>query len=603
MRVGLGLLAIVVVFSVVFFLMTFDANRFEPGVRRQLETLTGNPVSIGKLTVTWRNGLGFELDDLRVFLRGQVSDRPAMSLESASVVLKILPLLAGKMQVATIRLKKPKFTLRRDKKGLLSVDGIQPGMTAESTEKPERPGKPSIFPFSFYAKRIVVESGEWIFQDESGKSSVTVPVDHVNATIRDFSLERFSDLRLSVEAAMAFFSESPNSKITGKIEWKNRERILELGDFRAELGLDSVNLAILQENVPGLKPLGLQDVLEGTVKWEIKKLRKEPKGIEDLQADIYLQGGRMRLSQLNTPVEEMNLHAGVSPDSIDVEDFSAKFAGGSFKSSGKVQDWQRKGGARFKAELDNIALENFLPALAANEPQLHGRTALSFQGEAAGRTWGEVSKSLSGRGRFVLKDGVMVNLSLLREVLGKLTMFPDLISELQKNLPEKAKTLLEKPDTIFEPFDNPFTVEGGHFALNPFKLTAEALEIKGNFEGDMTGVVSGKADLWVSGDFSESIAQAFPAMKTLKDSGGRMDFPLVFGGVLPKVALSLDLQTVALRLAPATAGSAVRILADKSSGKNMGTVSPKTPSELSLFGQWLDTAAKSVKQETDASRN
>ncbi len=603
MKIWLGLLAVVIIFSVVFFLVTFDVNRLEPGIRRQLETLTGNPVSIGKLTVAWRNGLGLELDDLRVFLRGQLSDRPAVSLESANVVLKILPLLAGKMQVATLHLKKPKFTLRRDKKGLLSVDGIQPETAAESTGKPERQGKPSIFPLSFSAKRIVVESGELIFQDESGKNNVTVPVHELNATVRDFCLERFSDLRLNVETEMAVFSENPNAKIAGKIEWKNRERILELGDFRTELVLDSVGLATLQENVPALKPLGLQDALEGTVRWEVQKLRKEPKGIEALRADIFLEDGRMRLSQLNTPVEEISLHAGLSPGTIDLEYFSANFAGGSFKSSGKVQDWQSKGTVRFTTELDNIALENFLPALAANEPQLHGRTALSFQGEAAGMTWGEVSKSLSGRGRFVLKDGVMVNLSLLREVLEKLTMFPDLISELEKNLPEKEKALLDKPDTVFEPFDNPFTVEGGRFAMNPFKMKAEALEIKGNFEGDMTGAVSGKADLWVSGDLSESIAQAFPAVKGMKDAGGRMNFPLVFRGSLPKVALSLDLQAVDLRLKSGTAGEVVEILADKSAGKNKEAASAKTPSDLSLFGQWLDTATKSAKQETEASRN
>ncbi|MFA7002379.1 MAG: AsmA family protein, partial [Candidatus Omnitrophota bacterium] len=213
---------------VVFGISRFDVNGFQPKIKEQLETLTGNPVNLGKLSLAWREGLTLRLDGLQVYSRGDTSGRPAISLESASVVLRLLPLLQGKFQAASLTIKKPEFQVARDKNGGVILEGLNPQPSEIASPKPDAGKSVPVFPVSFYIRKIRIEDGRMLYLDASGPSPLSVSVRSLDANLLDFSFSKMNDLSFSAETAMAVFAAAKNLTMHGNCRWLHRESSLVL---------------------------------------------------------------------------------------------------------------------------------------------------------------------------------------------------------------------------------------------------------------------------------------------------------------------------------------------------------------------------------------
>jgi hypothetical protein len=599
MKILMVVLALILIFSLAagILLIRFDVNQFQPSIRQELENITGNPVTIGKLSLAWHSGLTLEIKGLKIHARGASSEQPAISLETASMVLRLLPLLQGRIQASAIVLKKPHFEIHRDSKGMIRVYGINL-QGGKAGSKKASAGLPAVtLPISLYVHRLEIEGGELVFRDEFGPAVTLVPLNQLDAVIKDFSFQRMTDLALSFKAGLAILSPEKNLQVEGKLFWSVRDSILIFEHCQGQLNFDQVDLKELEEKIPVAKSIGLQEAISGQLSLGAEKFKMDRRGFTELTGTAELAGGWLRLSQLATPVEEMNAKLSFKQDVLSLDHFSAKIAGGTFNLSGTLKDIFRKPRTDFKTELENIALENFLPALAANEPQLHGRTTLLFSGKAEGSQWPGWIKTVTGEGRFALKDGVLVNLSLLKDVLVKLPMFPNMVVLVDKQIPDSARFQWDRPDTVFEPFERTFTVKDGVAAMEDVHLLTDILELSGRFQLDLPSHFSGKADCLIGEVLSQTLVQEFPKLQFLGNAKGNVILPVTAEGDLPKVVLQPDLKKVAAKLASASATPVQGLSANKPdvSAKKDGTVS-----DLSLFGDLVDSATKTVKREEKA---
>ena len=98
------------------FIATFDANRYGRLVVQKASEAIGRPVHLGHLSLVWKNGIALRLEDLIVYADAGKKSK-ALSLQEASVVVRLLPLLHKEIQIASVVLVKPVVQLVRNTDG------------------------------------------------------------------------------------------------------------------------------------------------------------------------------------------------------------------------------------------------------------------------------------------------------------------------------------------------------------------------------------------------------------------------------------------------------------------------------------------------------
>ena len=87
------------------FIATFDADQYRSLIETKATELTGFPVKLGGVSLTWKNGLALEVRDLALKVREE-EDAP-VTVRSAYVALEVMPLLKGTIQMGSLIVENP----------------------------------------------------------------------------------------------------------------------------------------------------------------------------------------------------------------------------------------------------------------------------------------------------------------------------------------------------------------------------------------------------------------------------------------------------------------------------------------------------------------
>lgn len=120
----IGLIVGLVIFGLVVFLVTFDADRYRPQVVSRLEKALGRPVKLSRLSLGWHGGIAIQLQGLAIYDHAASESEPLIQVESASAVVRLAPLLRKELQVASVVLTQPQITATRDAQGRINLLGL-----------------------------------------------------------------------------------------------------------------------------------------------------------------------------------------------------------------------------------------------------------------------------------------------------------------------------------------------------------------------------------------------------------------------------------------------------------------------------------------------
>ena len=120
----IGLIVCLVIFGLVVFLVTFDADRYRPQVVSQLERSLGRPVKLSRLSLGWHGGIAIQLQGLAIDDNAASANEPPIQVESASAVVRLAPLLRKEVQVASVVLTRPHINVTRDAQGRINLLGL-----------------------------------------------------------------------------------------------------------------------------------------------------------------------------------------------------------------------------------------------------------------------------------------------------------------------------------------------------------------------------------------------------------------------------------------------------------------------------------------------
>ncbi|MBI3616195.1 MAG: AsmA family protein [Candidatus Omnitrophica bacterium] len=447
----IGVVFILAAAAVAVFIATFNADLYRPLLVNKLQEALGVPVKLERISLGWRGGIALSLKKLAVYpepkgIYADLSRRaePSVQIEEISLLVRPLPLLKKRLEIASVALIQPRVHLSRGAGGAFQVEGVNlPGISR---------------PNGLEMTEAVASQSASAASPSASAASQPGPAPSNSPTAVSLSIDR-----VQVEQGTVRVSDS------------------------------------------SLKPPG---------EWIL---------------------------------EQVALEAVVKPDRIDLRNFSAEIGGGKITVSGKAEGLKSQPRVEFNAAADGLALQKFLPA-SEGEPHLSGELSASFQGTVQGSTPDAMLSSLSGNGKVRIAHPVLVNLNILREVFSRISIVPGLEEVLQSRLPESYRDKLNSRDTVFEPIDLPVTAAQGALQFQNLRLATDTFVLTGAGRLGMDRALSSRMQLKIGPELSAAILRSAKEFQALAGPDGRIEFPVMAEGILPRVTVLPDVSYLASHL-------------------------------------------------------
>ena len=411
------MMGVLLVVAAAIFIATFDADQYRLFVVQKLESALGKPVQLEHISLGWDGGIALRLQQLSISDGSSAQSEPMVQLESASALLRFLPLLKKNVEIVSITLIQPRLRIVKRTDGTLNIQGAAPAQ--------KEPVKKEQTAAAFLISEIAVKEGSLSLHDETRNPPVDLLLQEINITLKNVSLTQ----------------------------------------------------------------------------------------------------------------------------PIELRHFSAKTCGGTIRMSGTVRDVMALPQVTLDVALEELSLEKLLPTSDPNAPQLQGRFSASFQGSVQGKEWPELSKTLSGQGRLALRDGVIMNLNILREIFQHLSVIPGLGESLEARLPKSYQEKLSSQNTLLGPIDLPIVLKNGTLSFEHLQVSTDTFELDGTGEISLDGGFGGQAEIRIEPELSQALAASVNEFQYLTNERGQVAFPVKIKSHLPHVSVLPDLQYIASRLA------------------------------------------------------
>jgi len=523
------------------FLATFDLNRYNKAIASQIEAIVGNPVEIGRISLKWNSGILLGIEKFQILVEENGQRVPELFFDHGDMSLEFLPLLRMQLKVSSISVTRLNMHLVRAKDGAIKVRGYSPKTTAKAVA-----AKPSAIPavINFSVGSIAVQNSAVRFEDFTMEPPSDIVIDSLDADIKNVSLDK----PVQFVVKMALLSAKQNLGISG-VAGGFTAAPLYIKDLNGEIDLGTIDHAKLVHAIPAAQNAGIREGPSGLLKAKVSELRLANNKIEKLSALVELNDGKIVLSQLNVPVENINLSASAENDKISIRSFSARLANATLNSSADISNLFAVPQTAMRLNAEIPAVKDFLSSVAGGRQYLDGKTTFSFEGTMSGASQESISKTLSGKGTFTLDDGVVVDTNIVKQSLGALAMFPGLVDNMTAYLPPAMKDALGRQYTVLKPIRQSFVIKDGNIALPDLKLETDFAQVIGAANLTLKGELSGKGNIIFSKELSDGMMKVFSQMSYLANQNKEVEFPITFNASGAGVSVMPDLQYIGTKVA------------------------------------------------------
>ncbi len=599
-------LLFIAIIGVVIFLMTFDVDQYRPQIVSQVENAIKKPVRLEKIKLGWQSGIALELQGFAI-LKGEQSTEKLAEVQSAKAVLNLAPLLSRQIQVATVYLSHPVVRLIKKPDG--TFEGLepapsQPGQTqGQAATAPEAAAS-----LSFLVNEIKIQNGELFFKDVSGKEPMEVHLRKIDVTLENVALDEPIDFKVKA----AVLNGDQNLEAKGKLTIAPQSGAHVLSGFHAELQLAPMDFQEIVKVSPSLKTSGIVFPVDGTLGIDADSLRLDEKGLKDAAAKVRFDRGKVQLTSLKSPIENISVEALVSAAMIKIQKFAANTAGGKIEGQGSVQIADPSSPEIvFGAKADKLRIEDLVQAPLQAGPQVNGVLSLVVNGSLKGQTPEQIQQTITAEGTVIVDEGVITQMNVLREVFQKLSVIPGLVEKLWARLPPNYQEKLKAEDTKLQTIRVPFMVQNGTVRLPQLSAATDSFQVTGaGTYGLSQGAVAGNVLLSIDPDLSGAMIRSVEELQYLTNEKKEIQIPLTIQGNVPKVTAMPDLQSVGAKIAAQKAKEMVGGYLEKALGgkkeapkdatspaASSGPAPRTTPSKTGVLGDLLRQVASGTVRE------
>ncbi|OGX07266.1 MAG: hypothetical protein A2Z88_06245 [Omnitrophica WOR_2 bacterium GWA2_47_8] len=565
------ILIIVVVLFVIFsaalfiFVKTFDANRFKRPIMDAVRVSTGRDAQIGNIALDFSVLSGVKL----VIDRVSMSDDPAFSKENFLEVQKVQLdvdvnafLTQRKVSVGSIELISPKVVIIRNPDNKLNIQQFKPLPVPES--KQERgaaeaaaipdPAPTAVQPATLPAnleqnlalllvKRLKIQGGQVIFVDKARDPSAQVQVQNIDLSVDDLSL--IEPFKFQLQAAAAGPTQNIHVNGTARVDMKDLQARLD--DVKVDVDL---NESLFNAVQPYVRDISLNDLvpsLSGNLNIVITQAVVGQQGLSVLNSHGALSGGKIVLKDLSSPLDNIKAEFEASESDVKLNSFSFNLGSGEVKGEGKIFDYLKTQNFQFLSTISGLKVGEMIapPKIPVTlEGGISGQAKLTGQGFDP-----YMLKTLTGEIQLDLKGGKIVDINVLKFILDKISMIPDMAERLDRSLPEKYKDLLNQKGTLFKDLNLKAGIIDGKIMIPQTALASDGFYIAFQGEMDLENNASLSAAFSIEPDLSASMVEAVPELGLLSDEDKEIFIPLTpYQGKINKLILYPDLSYLGKRI-------------------------------------------------------
>lgn len=491
LTVGLLLLLLALLVLLAPFLIDLAAYRAQ--YLPLLEEALGRKVAFQDLRLTFIPRIGVRLTGLAIMDDPAFGQAPFVSVGSLDVGVKLAPLLEKRIEIDAVVLRELVVTLIKNRQGVLNAS------TVGKTGRPAAPGpdglpapSPGDGPLGALAllavEQVQIEGGALAYRDQSGGEPREYVLQALDLTLESVGLDRTPRLHLSTVVQpwnLPVRLDGTAGPLTATADIRHADFTLGLGKAVLKIegnvtgGRFAVTVtspAISTADLPGVVPL------------------QQPIVMQDVRIKAETEGSQMRVDHL-----------------------SFTLFGGRVEATGALTVGQPAAPFESALTLRGVQIGPLLAAMRPGGLSMSGTAEAELTARGRGLSWPELTRSLEGAGRTVVRDGRIEGINLLKEAEGVL------------------KVVGIQPDrtdaTVFSLIEAQATVKQGIATLD------RALMASRDFQATASGTIGFdqtlklRATVTLSEALSRQFGGPLPVGRLIL-SNGRLTVPVVISGTL-----------------------------------------------------------------------
>lgn len=581
---------------------------YKPQIEQQLSKTLGATVSISALSVSVFPFTTLHIDEVKILNSAGTS--ASVSVESLKAGLSLPALLSKKLVITELHVEQPRLTIVKDASGV-SIPGIRSGpstTTAQPAPHPSASTTSTDSGMSLNVERIVVSNGSLMYNDET--TGKTIPVTKINL---DSGVAVVGSEVKIPESTLSFVVGGQNgvslsgnnvifNKDSGAVAINGLKAHTDAGDIMVEgthattngigkfsLSSAGLNLAKIATITKDLVPTLTQMKVGGTVGFMLalgiapssplsvsgpirfNSISADLPGdlrLRDLGGEVQTQGTTSNLSvggpniimMLQGSPISLNLQSTITPSKVTVSTLDIRAFGGEIKAPttlglGTPQTFSAQ------TSVVNVSLADVSKVFSPGLVEVITGTVAKFDGSFSGSLGGELSKSLSGKGKLLFKDGVLKNVNLPGLVLAKITNIPFLEGSLRSYVAPEHQKYLDSKDTTLKQLTADFQMSGGTITLNGLNAQSEAFNLQSDGTIRADGELNLNSNLTFSPEISGSMGKRSKTIQQTLSLDGLLAIPVMIMGKSPALIVLPDVakfvQGTGRKLIEDTAGQAL----------------------------------------------
>lgn len=571
------------------------AQQYKPELEKMASDALGSTVTFGNISATVFPTARLEVADTKL-----ESDGQALTLDNLVLRVALMPLLSKTLQVNELVLDTPKITVYLEKDGFY-VAGLPrdpPEQTSESAPAApsESGGTPSVTEdLTVTLDQVALKNATIAIVDKVAEEEYVVKDLNVDAglgfadnvvTLRTLNgrMTILDDVEvgfggrnttLNLDGG-AFQIEQADASalgntfnVTGGIDPDDANKALRITSDRVDLA----SLGPLYEVfAPGINEMGItgQCAPDLSVAWTPEgTYRANGKvGISNAAwtvADIPLHdvAGTLNLDANNERIKiatadtkgmlrdapfTLDLASGLKDMNATVETMKV----GIFEGSGTLETGaQLEGEMPFTADVNfsGMKIEQVVPALLPDTPNTISGTISQLGADVKGTLNDNLMASINGTAHMELTDGLIKDVNIGKETLGKVTEIPFVGGALLSVVPESLQEFVNKDRTVLESVKATCTVANEQLATEDLVLESDFFRLEGKGTIGFDTDLDLDAVIYFAKDFSDGMASGVKELKYLFNEEGRLAFPVTIKGVPPKLTILPDVGDLVKRAA------------------------------------------------------
>ena len=344
--------------------------------------------------------------------------------------------------------------------------------------------------------------------------------------------------QLPFEVTASYYSDQPNLRVKGILGPPFLGQKAHLEKITAECGLADLDLEKLSRVYVWVQAARLEGNLGGRLEAECQRMDTDEEAQKNMKATIHVRQGAVKMNALPSPFEKIQMEVLWAGDDLHIEKSTAEFARGTVELSGDLRDFRREGEDDLKLSLRDLSLDTLS---SAGPWRAAGHVSLDVLARAqGGLNWPIIARSASGQGRFVMKDGALLDFNLFRTVVQKLSVIPGVENALENSLPDFYKTKLWERNTVFKPIEASFLLKDGIVFFDHWTLSTDLVSLTLTGQAGLDNSVRAQGLIRLDGNLSLHMVAAVPQLQLLANAEGELEIPVTVQGQIPHLSLMPD---------------------------------------------------------------